>query len=129
MNSNETVEKTMSRHEQNSVDNLDSNIFSKYTASPEEYAKFLKRLRHIAAVFLEYPVEEESHILITSSPRYEKQTGLINFNGYLRGFAGSGVELNISFPFSFVENASDEELANWIEKVIENGKNGKPNDR
>ena len=123
--------------------------FAKYTTSPEEYAKFLKRLRHIAAVFLGYSVEEEQCILINgSSPRYEKHTGFISFAGYINGsssryekqteltsfdghlrrFAGSEVELDITCPFSFVENASDEELANWIETVKENG-NGRPDDR
>lgn len=107
---------------------MESDKFVKYTTSPEEYDKFLKRLRHITAVFFNHPVKEEPRILITSSPRYEKQTGLISFDGYLRRFAGSGVELNISFPFSFVENASDEELANWIETVMVNG-HGRPDDR
>ncbi len=120
---------------------MESDKFAKYKTSPEEYDKFLKRLRHIAAVFLGYPVEEEPCILINgSSPRYEKQTGLISFDGYIndfssryekraelinfdghfRRFAGSGVELDITCPFSFIENASDEELANWIETVKEN---------
>ena len=96
-----------------------SNKLAKYKTSPEEYAKFLKRLRHIAAVFLNHPVEEEPRIFIdANSPRYEELTGLIRFTGELRRYVGSGIKIDLRCPFSFVDSASDEEISSWVQAII-----------
>lgn len=98
---------------------MESDKLAKYKTSPEEYAKFLKRLRHIAAVFLNHPVKEEPRIFIdATSPEYEESTGLIRFTGELRRYVGSGINIDIRCPLSFIDNASDEEISSWVQEII-----------
>ncbi len=97
------------------ISRLDDKL-AEYAANAETYGNFLNRVRHIVAVLYHHPPREEWRFR-GESIKYEKETDNIHFVGKIRRSAGSSVGIEARFPFSFIDNATDEEIAKWRDSL------------
>lgn len=73
-----------------------------------------ERIRHITAVLLDSTYSEPFIIVNYETFEYVKGSGDIHFKGsIIYGTGGPSNEIDISFPFHFLRDGTDEEIIKW----------------